>query len=141
MPSALPTLLPAGEGHQPMLDVDGGCQTTTNTTSTWMPVRSSSLMSERQGCVRSMVSDGVVLSSSPVHAAAADHSAGCHQPLDAQSQLSAAQLRTELEERQALMFKVDADALAASGRRAVLPFATQEAVQLGLGGGTHAVQS
>ena len=31
------------------------------------------------------------------------------------------------------MFKVDADAPAASGRRAVLPFATQEAVQLPAG--------
>jgi hypothetical protein len=88
-------------------------------------------MSERRGCVGSTLPDGVAPSSGAGHAAAADASAGNHQPSEAVSQLSAAELRTELEERQALMFKVDAGTPAASGRHAVLQFATQEAVQLG----------
>ena len=73
----------------------------------------------------------MVLSSEAACSAAADDSAGSQQPSEAPSQLTAAELTVELEERQSLMFRVGADAPVASGRRAVLPFATQEAVQLG----------
>ena len=96
-----------------------------------MPVRSSSRISVGRGCVGSSHSDGVVPSSKADCSAAADDSAGSQQPSEALPQLTAAELRTELEERQALMFVIGANAPVASGRRAVLSFATQEAVQVG----------
>ena len=131
MPSALPKLSPAGEGHESMLDVDGASTSTTGTTSTCVPVRSSSRISVGRGCVGSSLSDAVVPSSEAACSAAANNSAGIQQSSEAQPQLTPAELRTEFEERQALMFVVGAKAPAASGRRALLSFATKEAVQLG----------
>jgi hypothetical protein len=131
MSSALPKISPTGEGHESMLDVDGASTSTTGATSTCVPVRSSSRISEWRGCVGSSLSDRVVPSSEAACSAAANDSAGSQQSSEAQPQLTPAELRTELEERQALMFVVGSKAPATSGRRALLSFATKEAVQLG----------
>lgn len=131
MPSPPPKLAVAGASHEPMLNSNGGFQAITGATSTCMTMGSSFRISERRGCIDSLASDGLDPSSGLGQAAAADGSAEKQQPSKAVLQLSAAELRKELMERQTLMFKVDSSAPAASGRRAVLPFATKEAVQLG----------
>jgi hypothetical protein len=131
MPSGLPKIASSGEGHDSITDVDGASTGTVGTTSTCVPVASTSRMSDGRGCIRSTESDQAVPSTGADAAAAADDSAGSRQPSEAQPQLTAAELRIELEERQAIMFVVGANGPVASGRRAVLRFATLEAVQLG----------
>ena len=130
MPPPAPKLSSASAGDDAAIGVNGASTSTMGTTSTCVLVAPTSRMSDGRGCISGNVSDQAVPSSGADAAAAADDSAGSQQPSEAQPQLTAAELRTELEERQALMFVIGSSAPVASGRRAVLPFATQEAMQI-----------
>ena len=93
--------------------------------------RSSSRFVHRRGCVVTATSASANSSEGAESSAAAHSSAGRGQSAEAMPELTAAELKAEFEERSALMFVVGSAAAVASGRRAVLPHATNEAVQIG----------
>ena len=93
--------------------------------------RASSCVTTRRGCVRMSYSSEVISPAAAESDAAAVAGTGESDSANALPSLTAAELRAELDFRQRVMFVVGSDAPKASGRDAILPYATNEAVQIG----------